>query len=138
MIANWGKVRLGTKEQGKRKRTHRHRQQCGDCSREGEIRRLNGNGRNTIKIPKKPPSVVLLICHLFNYLMEVSETQGLFLLPTVIQKPMIVFIPWLNQLPGIWDPLLDLLDQGGRHRKRDRAWRWLRRFWVAMDRSVPR
>ena len=33
----------------KGKRTHGHGQQCGDCGGRG-ISRLNGNGKNTIKI----------------------------------------------------------------------------------------
>ena len=32
------------------KSTHGHGQQCGDCWGEEGIRRLNGNGKNTIKI----------------------------------------------------------------------------------------
>ena len=34
----------------KRKRTHGHGEQCGDCWGEGGIRGLNGNGKNIIKI----------------------------------------------------------------------------------------
>ena len=38
----------------KGKRTHGHRQQCGDCWGEGRIREPNGNGqKNTIKIKLK-------------------------------------------------------------------------------------
>ena len=37
----------------KRKRIHGHRQQCGDCWGEEGIRRLNGNGKSTIKITFK-------------------------------------------------------------------------------------
>ena len=34
----------------KRKRTHAHGQQCGDCGGEGGIKGLNGNGKNVINI----------------------------------------------------------------------------------------
>ena len=37
----------------KGKRTHVHGQQCGDCREEGGIRKLNGNGKNTIHFFKK-------------------------------------------------------------------------------------
>ena len=40
----------------KRKRTHGHGQQCGDCREwvgRRSTRRLNGNGKNTIKILDK-------------------------------------------------------------------------------------
>ena len=33
----------------KRKRTHGHGQQCGDCGGEGEVRGTNINGKNIIK-----------------------------------------------------------------------------------------
>ena len=39
-----GTVR-GWRDGAKRKRTHGHGQQCGDCWREGGIRKLNGKGR---------------------------------------------------------------------------------------------
>ena len=42
----------------KRKRTHGHGQQGGDCSGERDTRGLNGNVKNTIKIIKKR----ILIC----------------------------------------------------------------------------
>ena len=35
------------------KKTHGHGQQCGDCGGEGSIRRINGNGKNTIIIINK-------------------------------------------------------------------------------------
>ena len=37
----------GTEQKGRR--TYGHGQQCGDCSGEGCIRGLKGNGKNTIK-----------------------------------------------------------------------------------------
>ena len=37
----------------KRKRTHGHGPQCGDCWGKGGIRGLNGNGKNIIKIKSK-------------------------------------------------------------------------------------
>ena len=37
----------------KRKRTHGHGQQCGDCWGEEDIKGLNDNGKNTIKIKLK-------------------------------------------------------------------------------------
>ena len=42
----WGVKGLSKKE----KRTRGHGQQCGDCLGEGDIRALNGNGKNTIKM----------------------------------------------------------------------------------------
>ena len=50
MTASGGGGRLGGGVEEKGKRTHGHRQQCGDCWAEGVIRGLNGNGKNTIKI----------------------------------------------------------------------------------------
>ena len=43
-----GHFRGGIERKGKR--THRHGQQCGDCWVVGGKRRLNGNGKNTLKI----------------------------------------------------------------------------------------
>ena len=40
-----GRLEGGGIEQ-KRKRTHGHGQQCGDCCGEGDVRGLNGNGKN--------------------------------------------------------------------------------------------
>ena len=34
----------------KGKRTHGHRQQCGNCLGEEGVRELNGNGKNIIKV----------------------------------------------------------------------------------------
>ena len=34
----------------KGKKTHGHGQQCGKCRGDGDIKGLNGNGKNTIKI----------------------------------------------------------------------------------------
>ena len=47
-----GRLRGGGSEQ-RAKRTHGHGQQCGECWGEGNIRGLNGNGKNTIKIKLK-------------------------------------------------------------------------------------
>ena len=47
-----GRLRGGGIEQ-RGKRIHGHGQQCGDCWGEGNIRGLNGNGKNTIKIKLK-------------------------------------------------------------------------------------
>ena len=44
-----GDLRGGGIEQ-KGKRTHGQGQQGGDCCREGDIRGLNSNGKNTMKI----------------------------------------------------------------------------------------
>ena len=40
-------------DQSKRKRTHGHGHQCGDCRGKWGIRQINGNGKNTIKIVLK-------------------------------------------------------------------------------------
>ena len=45
----------GIKQKGKR--THGHGQQCGDCREEGSLKRLNGNGKNTVKILKSKVKV---------------------------------------------------------------------------------
>ena len=43
-------MELGGGENGQEgKRTHGHGQQCGDCLGDKGIRRLNGNGKNTIR-----------------------------------------------------------------------------------------
>ena len=55
MTANVGRLVGGGIEQ-RRKRTHGHGQQCGDCWGQGGIRGLNGNGKNTIKITFKKTS----------------------------------------------------------------------------------
>ena len=47
----------GWRDQAKRKRTHGHGQQCGDCREEGSLKRLNGNGKNTVKILKSKVKV---------------------------------------------------------------------------------
>ena len=53
MTASGGGVRLGGGGiEQKGKRTHGHGQQCGDCWKERGIRRLNGNGKNTVKVLK--------------------------------------------------------------------------------------
>ena len=39
----WG--RLGWRDGAKSKRTHGHRQQCGDCRGEESMKGLNGNGK---------------------------------------------------------------------------------------------
>ena len=44
MTAGGGRGRGGGIEQ-KGKRTHGHRQQCGDCCGEGSLKGLNGNGK---------------------------------------------------------------------------------------------
>ena len=45
----WGGIgNRGIEQNGER--THGHGQQWGDCWGEGDIRGLNGNGKNTIKI----------------------------------------------------------------------------------------
>ena len=50
--AGGGQLGSGGIEQ-KRKRTHGHVQQYGDCWGERFVRGLNGNGKNTIKIKLK-------------------------------------------------------------------------------------
>ena len=40
----------GQRTEQKGKRTHGHRQQCGDCCGEGSTRGPSGNGKTTIKI----------------------------------------------------------------------------------------
>ena len=44
-IAGWQLrgARVGGRDQNKRKRTHGHGQQCGDCGGREDIRGLNGN-----------------------------------------------------------------------------------------------
>ena len=49
MTASRGCLRGGGFEQ-KGKRTHGNVQECGDCWVEGDIRGLNGNGKNTIRV----------------------------------------------------------------------------------------
>ena len=44
----WGECG-GRRIKQKGKRTHGQGQQCGDCSGAGGVRRLNGNGKTTIK-----------------------------------------------------------------------------------------
>ena len=52
MTASGREVRgVGIEQKGKR--THGQGQQCGDCWGEGSTTRLNGNGKNTIKIKEK-------------------------------------------------------------------------------------
>ena len=47
-------MRLGGRGiEQKRKGTHGHGQECGDCWRERGIKGLNGSGKNAIKIKSK-------------------------------------------------------------------------------------
>ena len=50
LTAGWVLGGGGIEQKG---RTHGCVQQCGDCCREGSIRGLNGNGKNTIKFKFK-------------------------------------------------------------------------------------
>ena len=49
--SGWGRLEDGGIEQ-KRKKTHGHGQQCGNCQGEGSIKGLNGNGKKYKKPPK--------------------------------------------------------------------------------------